>query len=115
MKAILPDPGSLGERTKGQTCIGCLVDGEKEGLHKRIFIHNNCDHEACYAEVNAQGVSYTTGVPAMIGAKMILEDRWSQPGVFNIEEFDPDPFMENLNQYGLPWQIKELGDEDLPV
>jgi saccharopine dehydrogenase (NAD+, L-lysine-forming) len=115
LKAILPDPGSLGPRTKGQTCIGCLIDGEKDGKHKRVFIHNNCDHESCYREVKAQAISYTTGVPAMIGAKMILEGRWRQAGVFNIEEFDPDPFMADLNQFGLPWKVEELGHESLPV
>ena len=114
LKAILPDPGSLGPRTKGQTCIGCLVDGELDGKRKRVFIHNNCDHETCYQEVNSQAISYTTGVPAMIGAKMILEGVWAKPGVFNIEEFDPDPFMTDLNQYGLPWKVKECGLEAMP-
>ncbi|MCS1410212.1 MAG: Carboxynorspermidine synthase [Verrucomicrobia subdivision 3 bacterium] len=115
LKAILPDPGSLGSRTKGQTCIGCFIEGESQGAPKRVFIHNNCDHEACFQEVRSQAVSYTTGVPTMIGAKMILEDRWAQPGVFNIEKFDPDPFMADLNAYGLPWQVKDSGLEALPV
>lgn len=114
LKAVLPDPGSLGPRTKGQTCIGCLVDGEKDGQRKRIFIHNNCDHESCYRETNAQAVSYTTGVPAMIGAKMLLEEKWQGPGVFNVEEFDPDPFMADLNAYGLPWQVKECDGVTIP-
>ncbi len=111
LKAVLPDPGGLGARTKGQTCIGCLIDGESGRQRKRVFIYNNCDHEACYQEVKAQGVSYTTGVPAMIGAKMLLEGHWKGPGVFNIEEFDPDPFMADLNRYGLPWQVQEVGTE----
>ncbi len=103
LKALLPDPASLGPRTKGKTNIGCLIKGEKDGKPVSRYIYNVCDHEACYAETNAQGVSYTTGVPAMIGAKMILEGRWSEPGVWNMEQYDPDPFMQNLNEYGLPW------------
>lgn len=108
LKAILPDPASLGPRTKGKTCIGCDITGIKEGKEKRIFIYNTCDHQECYAEVKSQAISYTTGVPAMIGAKMMLEKKWMKPGVFNMEEWDPDPFMEALNQYGLPWHVNEL-------
>lgn len=115
LKAILPDPGSLGPRTKGTTSIGCLIDGEAEGKRKRVFIHNNSDHEACFREVNAQAISYTTGVPAMIGAKMLLQDHWKGPGVFNIEEFDPDPFLADLNRYGLPWQVQERPNELIPA
>jgi saccharopine dehydrogenase (NAD+, L-lysine-forming) len=103
LKAVLPDPGSLGENYSGKTSIGCQIKGIKDGKEKTYFIYNNCDHAACYKEVKAQAVSYTTGVPAMIGAKMILEGKWAGTGVFNTEEFDPDPFMEDLNLYGLPW------------
>jgi saccharopine dehydrogenase (NAD+, L-lysine-forming) len=104
LKAVLPDPGSLGKTTKGKTCIGCLIKGKKDGKDKTVYIYNICDHEACFAEVESQAVSYTTGVPAMIGAKMMLEKKWAGKGVFNMEQMDPDPFMEDLNQYGLPWK-----------
>jgi saccharopine dehydrogenase (NAD+, L-lysine-forming) len=104
LKALLPDPASLGSRTKGKTNIGCLIKGEKDGKPVSRYIYNVCDHEACYRETYAQAVSYTTGVPAMIGAKMMLEGKWQQPGVWNMEQFDPDPFMEALNRYGLPWK-----------
>ena len=114
LKALLPDPASLGPRTQGQTCIGCLIHGVKEGKPRRLFLYNVCDHQACYQEVKSQAVSYTTGVPAMIGAKQILTGQWRQPGVFNMEQCDPDPFMNDLNHFGLPWQIKEFGaDEEL--
>ena len=89
--------------TKGKTCIGCLIRGEKDGKPKQYYIYNISDHEACYAEVQSQAISYTTGVPAMIGAKMMLEGHWMQPGVWNVEQMDPDPFMADLNKYGLPW------------
>lgn len=108
LKALLPDPASLGQTTKGKTCIGCLVEGTKDGKPKKAFLYNICDHEACYAEVNAQAISYTTGVPAMIGAKMLVENKWTGAGVFNMEQFDPDPFMEDLNKYGLPWKLEIL-------
>jgi len=108
LKALLPDPASLGQTTKGKTCIGCLVEGLKDGKPKKAFLYNICDHEACYHEVNAQAISYTTGVPAMIGAKMIAEGKWGGAGVFNMEQFDPDPFMEDLNLYGLPWNLQIL-------
>ena len=107
LKALLPDPASLGPRTKGKTNIGIIVRGEKDGKPVSRYIYNVCDHEACFKETCAQGVSYTTGVPAMIGAKMMLEGQWKQPGVWNMEQFDPDPFMENLNRYGLPWHDVE--------
>ena len=114
LKVLLPDPASLGPRTQGQTCIGCLIHGVKEGNPSRIFLYNVCDHQSCYQEVKSQAVSYTTGVPAMIGAKQILTGQWRQPGVFNMEQCDPDPFMNDLNHFGLPWQIKEFGaDEEL--
>lgn len=105
---LLPDPSTLGPRTKGKTCIGCIVRGVKDGREKVMYIYNICDHEACYAEVQSQAISYTTGVPAVIGAKMILEGHWRQPGVWNVEQCDPDPFMEDMNKYGLPWKVVEL-------
>lgn len=108
LKALLPDPASLGARTKGKTCIGCVAKGIKDGVEKSYYIYQICVHEDCYAEVGSQAISYTTGVPAMIGAKMMLEKKWHQPGVFNMEQFDPDPFLADLGQYGLPWEIKEL-------
>lgn len=104
LKAVLPDPASLGPRTKGKTNIGCIFQGIKDGKEKTYYIYNICDHQECYAEVGSQAISYTTGVPAMIGAMMILTGKWKKPGVHNIEEFDPDPFMDALNKYGLPWQ-----------
>ncbi len=104
LKALLPDPASLGPLTKGRTCIGCLVKGEKDGAEKTYYIYNICDHEEVFKEVGSQGVSYTTGVPAMIGALMMLTKKWTGEGVFNMEQFDPDPFMERLNIHGLPWK-----------
>jgi saccharopine dehydrogenase (NAD+, L-lysine forming) len=104
LKALLPDPASLGPRTKGKTNIGCIIKGEKGGKPVSRYLYNVCDHEACFRETCAQGVSYTTGVPAMIGAKMMLEGKWKRPGVWNMEQFDPDPFMDDLNRYGLPWR-----------
>lgn len=112
LKALLPDPASLGPRTKGKTCIGCLIDGSKEGKRRRVFIYNVCDHQACYEEVKSQAVSYTTGVPAMIGAKQILSGQWRKPGVFNMEQLDPDPFMTDLNACGLPWNVLEMPVEE---
>ncbi len=103
LKAVLPDPGDLGKTTKGRTCIGVIADGVKDGKQKFYYIYNICDHEQCYAETNSQAVSYTTGVPAMIGAMMMLTGKWRGEGVFNVEQFDPDPFMEQLNLRGLPW------------
>ena len=108
LKTLLPDPASLGERTKGKTNIGIVARGVKDGVQKSIYIYQVSDHEQCYAEVKSQAVSYTTGVPAMIGAKLMLEKKWYKKGVFNMEEFNPDPFMEELNLQGLPWKIKEL-------
>ncbi|HHO42690.1 MAG TPA: saccharopine dehydrogenase family protein [Epsilonproteobacteria bacterium] len=108
LKTLLPDPASLGPRTKGKTNIGIVAEGIKDGKKRKIYIYQVKDHEECYAEVLSQGVSYTTGVPAMIGAKLILDGVWSGAGVWNIEQFDPDPFMELLNTQGLPWQVKEL-------
>tara|TARA_R110000772_G_scaffold90586_1_gene186765 strand:- start:798 stop:1985 length:1188 start_codon:yes stop_codon:yes gene_type:complete len=107
LKRLLPDPASLGPRTKGRTCIGCVVSGIKDGKPKTVYLYNICDHQACYAEVQSQAISYTTGVPAMIGAKMMLEGKWLQPGVWNLEQLDPDPFMADMNKYGLPWTVIE--------
>lgn len=104
LKALLPDPASLGPRTKGKTNIGCIFTGKKDGKDKTYYLYNVCDHQACYKEVGSQAISYTTGVPAMIGAMMLLTGRWKKPGVFTVEEFDPDPYMEALNRWGLPWQ-----------
>ena len=112
LKALLPDPASLGPRTKGKTCIGCLIDGSKDGKRRRVFIYNVCDHQTCYEEVKSQAVSYTTGVPAMIGAKQILSGKWREPGVFNMEQLDPDPFMTDLNACGLPWNVLEMPVEE---
>ncbi len=108
LKTLLPDPATLGERTKGKTNIGIVAEGIKDGKRKKIYIYQVSDHEACYKEVKSQAVSYTTGVPAMIGAKLMLEGVWHKEGVHNMEEFDPDPFMDELNKQGLPWKIKEL-------
>lgn len=104
LKAVLPDPASLGPRTKGKTNIGCIFKGIKDGKEKSYYVYNVCDHEACYQEVGSQAISYTTGVPAMIGAMMILTRKWDKAGVYNVEQHDPDPFMEALNQWGLPWK-----------
>ena len=110
LRALLPDPASLGPLTKGKTCIGNVMRGIKDGKEKTVYIYNICDHEACYAEVGSQAISYTTGVPAMIGAKMMVSGQWLKPGVWNMEQFDPDPFMADLNAYGLPWQCVEVKD-----
>ncbi|QFT53244.1 saccharopine dehydrogenase family protein [Microbulbifer sp. THAF38] len=104
LKAMLPDPASLGPLTKGKTCIGNIIRGTKDGEEKIYYVYNTCDHQDCYQEVQSQAISYTTGVPAMIGAKMMLEGKWMKPGVWNMEQMDPDPFMDDLNKYGLPWQ-----------
>ena len=104
MKALLPDPASLGPLTQGRTCIGCLIKGMKDGKEKQYYVYNICSHEEAYKEVGSQAISYTTGVPAMIGAMMMLTGKWKGAGVFNMEQFDPDPFMEKLNIHGLPWK-----------
>lgn len=103
LKAVLPDPASLGPRTVGKTNIGCIFRGKKDGKEKTYQLYNVCDHQECYKEVGSQAVSYTTGVPAMIGAMLLMTGVWKGPGVKNIEEFDPDPFMDALNKWGLPW------------
>ena len=104
LKAVLPDPSSLGPRTKGKTNIGCIFRGKKDGKEKNYYLYNICDHQECYKEVGSQAVAYTTGVPAMIGAMMVMTGKWQKPGVWNMEQFDPDPFMEALNKWGLPWK-----------
>ncbi|MCL2163668.1 MAG: saccharopine dehydrogenase family protein [Oscillospiraceae bacterium] len=103
LKAVLPDPASLGPRTKGKTNIGCIFEGIKDGAPRHYYLYNVCDHQECYREVGSQAISYTTGVPAMIGASLVMSGVWKKPGVFNVEEFDPDPFMEELKKWGLPW------------
>ena len=107
LKELLPDPASLGPRTVGKTNIGCIFTGVKDGKEKTIYIYNVCDHQECYKEVESQAISYTTGVPAMIGSMMVVTGLWKKPGVFNLEEMDPDPYMEALNKFGLPWQVVE--------
>ena len=104
LKAVLPDPASLGPRTVGKTNIGCIFKGYKDGQPKTYYVYNICDHQECYREEGSQAISYTTGVPAMIGAMMLMTGKWQGPGVFNMEEFDPDPFMDALNKWGLPWK-----------
>ncbi len=104
---MLPDPASLGPLTKGKTCIGNVMQGIKDGKEREVYIYNVCDHEACYSEVGSQAISYTTGVPAMIGAMMMLKGLWKKSGVWNMEQLDPDPFMEALNKHGLPWAVEE--------
>ncbi|KAF0590471.1 MAG: saccharopine dehydrogenase-like protein [Candidatus Campylobacter infans] len=108
LKTLLPDPASLGARTKGKTNIGCVISGVYKNKARKVYIYNVCDHEECFKETNAQAVSYTTGVPAMIGAKLVAKGVWSAVGVKNMEEFDAKPFMDELNQNGLPWEIIEL-------
>ena len=107
LKALLPDPASLGPRTKGKTNIGCVISGVKDGKPKTIFIYNVCDHEECYRELGSQAISYTTGVPAMIGTALLLDGSWRKPGVFTTDEFDPDPYMDMLGKWGLPWVVVE--------
>ncbi|MDR0332125.1 MAG: saccharopine dehydrogenase family protein [Dysgonamonadaceae bacterium] len=113
LKAVLPDPGDLGENYTGETSIGCRIRGIKDGRERTYYVYNNCSHQAAFEETGAQGVSYTTGVPATIGAMMFFQGLWRKPGVFNVEEFNPDPFMEQLNIQGLPWH--ELFDVDLEL
>lgn len=108
LKRLLPDPASLGPLTKGKTCIGCRMQGLREGKEKTVYIYNICDHEAAYAEVGSQAISYTTGVPAAIGAMMMVSGQWMRPGVWNMEECDPDPFMNELQRRGLPWVVEEV-------
>jgi saccharopine dehydrogenase (NAD+, L-lysine-forming) len=107
LKALLPDPASLAAGYTGKTSIGCLVEGVKDGKRRRVFVYNVCDHAETYREVRAQAVSYTTGVPAVTGAMMLLEGKWKAPGVWNVEQLDPDPFLERLGPMGLPWHVEE--------
>lgn len=113
LKAVLPNPGDLGENYTGETSIGCRIRGIKDGKEQTYYVYNNCSHEAAYKETGAQGVSYTTGVPAMIGAKLFMQGVWKKPGVWNVEEFNPDPFMKELNEQGLPWH--EMFNVDLEL
>jgi saccharopine dehydrogenase (NAD+, L-lysine-forming) len=108
LKAVLPEPASLGAHYKGKTNIGCMIEGVKNGKKRKIYIYNVCDHAKSWKEVKAQAISYTTGVPAAIGAKMMVTGAWCDAGVFNVEQFNPDPFMEELSLRGLPWVVKEI-------
>ena len=113
LKAVLPNPGDLGENYTGWTSIGCRIKGIKDGQEKTYYVYNNCSHKAAYEETGTQGVSYTTGVPAMIGAMMMMTGEWTGAGVWNVEQLNPDPFMAKLNEYGLPWH--EQHNIDLEV
>ncbi len=113
LKAVLPNPQDLGENYEGETSIGCRIRGTKDGKERTYYVYNNCSHHEAYLETGMQGVSYTTGVPAMIGAMMFFKGLWQKPGVWNVEEFDPDPFMEQLNKHGLPWHEEFDGDLEL--
>ena len=110
LKALLPDPGTLGPLTKGKTCIGVIARGLKDGKRKQVYIYNICDHQACYQEVQSQAISYTTGVPAVVGAIMMLTKKWHAPGVWNMEQFDPEPFLDVLGPMGLPTVVIDGGD-----
>ncbi len=110
LKTVLPDPSTLGETTKGKTCIGTIITGRKNDIEKTFYTYNICNHEDCYDEVGSQAVSYTTGVPAMIGSLLVVQKKWFRPGVWNIEQFNPDPFMELLNQHGLPTKTIQLNN-----
>ena len=113
LKAVLPNPQELGENYEGETSIGCRIRGLKDGKEQTYYIYNNCSHQAAYEETGMQGVSYTTGVPACIGAQMFMLGEWNRPGVWNVEEFDPDHFMDELNKQGLPWH--EIFNQDLEL
>ena len=113
LKAVLPNPQDLGENYEGETSIGCRIRGKKDGKELTYYVYNNCSHQEAYKETGMQGVSYTTGVPAMIGALMFAKGLWKKPGVWNVEEFDPDPFMVELNKQGLPWHEVMNGDLEL--
>jgi saccharopine dehydrogenase (NAD+, L-lysine-forming) len=108
LKSVLPEPASLGKGYSGKTVIGCIFDGLKDGKQKKVYIYNVCDHAECYKEIRAQAISYTTGVPAMIGALLMIKGVWKGAGVFNMEQMDPDPMMELLAKYGLPWEVKDF-------
>jgi len=104
LKALLPEPSALGETYTGKTCIGCLIEGRKAGKVRKYFVYNICDHAACYREVRANAVSYTAGVPPVLGAALVLNGTWAGAGVFNVEQLDPTPFMAEIGRYGLPWK-----------
>jgi len=114
LKAVLPEPSSLGPLTKGQTCIGIIARGKKNADEKTVYIYNICSHEDAYREVGSQAISYTTGVPAMLGTKMMLDGKWMKPGVFNMENFDPDPFMDEIGRFGLPWKLQDPAEIRFP-
>jgi saccharopine dehydrogenase (NAD+, L-lysine-forming) len=114
LKALLPDPASLAKNYTGKTCIGCLIEGVKDGKPKKVFIYNVCDHAECYKETRSQAISYTTGVPAAVGAAMMVTGKWSGKGVFNMEQLDPEPFLELLGKHGLPWQVIDMSDVKTP-
>ena len=114
LKAVLPKPESLGENYSGKTNIGCWIEGVKNGQFKRYYIYNVCDHAACWKEVHSQAISYTTGVPAMLGAKLLLDGIWRKPGVWNVEQMDPDPFMADIGNWGLPW-VETAPEKPLPI
>src|SRR5699024_11960745 len=107
LMTLLPHPSTLGPRTKGKTNIGCIFIGKKDGKEKKLYIYNTCDHQECYREVESQAVAYTTGVPAMIGAMLVMNGTWRKPGGYNMEEVDPEPCMDALNKWGLAWKISE--------
>ena len=113
LKAVLPNPQELGENYEGETSIGCRIRGLKDGKEQTYYIYNNCSHQAAYEETGMQGVSYTTGVPACLGARLFMLGEWKRPGVWNVEEFDPDNFMAELNKQGLPWH--EIFNQDLEL
>lgn len=113
LKEVLPNPGDLGDNYTGETSIGCRIKGVKDGQEKSYYVWNNCSHQKAFEETGTQGVSYTTGVPAMLGAMMVLTGKWKGEGVFNVEEFNPDPFMERIGEFGLPWQEEINGDLEL--
>ncbi len=114
LKAVLPEPSSLGEDTRGKTCIGVIAGGTSDGEPKTVYVYNICDHQDAYRELGSQAISYTTGVPAMIGAQMMLRGEWMKPGVWNMEQFDPDPFMDALNRHGLPWTVQDPATVSVP-
>jgi carboxynorspermidine synthase len=107
LKAVLPDPISLAANYTGITCIGTLIKGVKDGKPKNVFIYNICDHKASYLEVESQAISYTTGVPPVTAALLYFQQKWSEPGLFNVEQFDPDPFLELMPKIGLNWAVRE--------
>jgi saccharopine dehydrogenase (NAD+, L-lysine-forming) len=108
LKALLPDPASLAQNYTGKTSIGCIIEGKKDGKARKVFIYNVCDHHECWKEVRAQAVSYTTGVPAAVGAEMMVTGTWKRAGVWHMEQMDSVPFLERLGASGLPWHVQEM-------